>query len=458
MKSIRDQLLVSIVILMIVAFSIIIAFSYFKVHQGLHDVVVSCIEDLAHSDNGSAVTIAESQIDVIIDQQVTSFFINFLGVIIVIGVICMAIIAWMGHLMTKPLKMLAGTAEQLATGDFTAVVDTDLLNNKTEIGVLANTVLTMKQNIVLLIGQIKENSAGVQMVIDELKTSMHSMNQSGNVVASSVNNIAVASQSQIKTTEQGRATGEAMGQVIDNNRDILEQTAVMMTGLSSLSQQGIDSMATLKSTADNNKAVIEQLKDKISSTDSSSEKISAASDLILSISEQTNLLALNAAIEAARAGEMGKGFAVVADEIRKLAEESKKSTEEIQQIISELSNNTKDAIAVANSSEQTMTAQQHAVLHADQSFDSINQALLKLRTEFDKIAAAGEELVSQRTTIIDTMQHIASDSQQNAHAVEQVNQRVYDMQAQINGVVELESQLHTFAQTLCNNVNRFKLE
>jgi len=84
----------------------------------------------------------------------------------------------------------------------------------------------------------------------------------------------------------------------------------------------------------------------IRSLGESTEKIGAIAEVINGIADQTNLLALNAAIEAARAGEFGRGFSVVADEVRKLAERTSKATHEINQMISMVQDQARDAVAI----------------------------------------------------------------------------------------------------------------
>jgi len=137
-----------------------------------------------------------------------------------------------------------------------------------------------------------------------------------------------------------------------------------------------------------------------------SDNIGEVLDVIRGIADQTNLLALNAAIEAARAGEQGRGFAVVADEVRTLASRTSKSTDEIQGMIQRLQAGSQEAVNAVTVSKET-------------SDNTVKQA-----------AKAGESLteIERLISVISQMSnHIASATEQQTQAAEEVNGRISDL-------------------------------
>lgn len=142
------------------------------------------------------------------------------------------------------------------------------------------------------------------------------------------------------------------------------------------------------------------------------EAVKSVVGTIFSISNQTNLLALNASIESARAGEAGRGFAVVADEIRQLAEKTKLETENIANVLDELSENAQLAADAVASSVAATSAEDQLINDASDSFNSINEDVKKLTAQIDVVDRQLNELAKANNQIVDSITLLSATTEE----------------------------------------------
>ncbi|MDH5257390.1 MAG: methyl-accepting chemotaxis protein, partial [Gammaproteobacteria bacterium] len=270
--------------------------------------------------------------------------ITMIAVISFVIIIVLVTVFTVARDIISPLNKTVDFALSIANGDLTGKLD---INRTDEIGVLANSVNQMSNNLKNMVQEINTTTnqlaqAATEVTVittkttkdvtqqqDELQMIATAMNEMSNTVESIANNALYAK----------NATDKA------NTESTNGQQVVTLT--SSVINEVSNEVA-------NTSSVIQEL-------EKDAESIGKVLGVIRDIAEQTNLLALNASIEAARAGEQGRGFSVVADEVRILASRTQQATLEIQQMIERLQSGSDKAVkAMAKGSEKTITGVEQA--------------------------------------------------------------------------------------------------
>ncbi len=163
-------------------------------------------------------------------------------------------------------------------------------------------------------------------------------------------------------------------------------------------------------------------------------RIGQAVKVIREIADQTNLLALNAAIEAARAGESGRGFAVVADEVRKLAERTAAATNEINQMSSAIGGVASHALISMNSVVESTRRGVSDAESAQSSIAIIQNSFVEVTRAIDDISSSLAEQTSATTSLAKSTEQVASMSEENSGAVQELLVLANEMDAKAKEV------------------------
>ncbi|WP_438824999.1 methyl-accepting chemotaxis protein [Bacillus sp. JJ1122] len=179
-----------------------------------------------------------------------------------------------------------------------------------------------------------------------------------------------------------------------------------------------------------------------------SDEISTIVGIISGISSQTNLLALNAAIEAARAGESGKGFAVVAEEVRKLAELSAKSTENIQAIIERINGDTENTATAMDVVLDDVKKGMNVVSEAGKVFSSILTSIEEVAKQIQEVTSTSEEMSASAEEITASALETAKIAEQAAISTQQTvsitnrqDHLITDMAQSVESLSEMSARL-----------------
>jgi methyl-accepting chemotaxis protein len=271
------------------------------------------------------------------------------------------------------------------------------------------------------VNMMKKNTDSILRFSEALKITTNNTSQSSTEVLSSLHQMSVSFDDQTTSTqkisEQVGIVQEDMEKANELSNDMLEKSK-KSTNIISLS----------KTTLEEQKKSIEDLKTSFANTEKTSEflvqeteKIGKIISAIQNISKQTNLLALNANIEASRAGEAGRGFMVVADEIRSLADETNIATKEISTILNSISQRTKDSMSDIVISKNAVEKSEATSNEVEIAFNEISKNNEKTLKQINNVSDRFSNILKSINEITHNITNISAISEENAASLQEVN-------------------------------------
>lgn len=356
--------------------------------------------------------------------------------------------------ITEQIKKINIGVRKIATGNLRERIK---VSSKDEIQELAENLNTALDSISGLLKEIDSTSEEMYDSASGIASMSEETHAAVSEVANAINEVSNGSTDQATAISNVTNTVDGLSDRIDDVDKNINNILNLSEVTDKLSDDGLKVLNLLIEKSVVTKQNTQESSSNVKEMTDSIKNINQISDVISGITEQTNLLALNASIEAARAGELGKGFAVVAEEIRKLAEESKDSTDKIKSIIKEVN---QKSIRFVDSMEETvniLNEQDESINNTKNIFIEIAESIEPLVEAIRYISNLTDKMNNDKENVKKEIDNISVISQDVASVSEEVTASAEEVTATMDELTEYADKLDGIAENLKEKLNKFEL-
>nr|WP_199880601.1 HAMP domain-containing methyl-accepting chemotaxis protein [Bacillus massiliglaciei] len=355
-----------------------------------------------------------------------------------------------------PLGQLKKQMNEISTGsgDLTKTIT---VKNKDEIGEVAQSFNQFCLTLREMIGQLGISSEQTAASSQEFAASAEQTKSSADQVSANLQNLSANMSEQSSHLESSTLEVTKAFEGITAIASKVETVSQVAKEVMQQANEGEKLVTQVGASMNYIHKSVDEADSKINLLANDAVEIGKITSLINEIADQTNLLALNAAIESARAGEHGRGFAVVAEEVRKLAEQSGRSADQIRELIQRIQGTSSETVLTMKEVKENVVTGSEISMTSSKQFSSISGTISSVTNQIEHIGMITEQLSMGVGAVTEKMKQVSLLSGNNT---ETANQIAASTQEQLAAMEEIQSaaySLTTISESLNEMIQRFKI-
>lgn len=353
------------------------------------------------------------------------------------------------------IKRLEHTVGSLLENDL-SVEHEKYDRTRDEIEDLCNKTVDFSKQLGSTVYVVQSAADDLQSIVDELNEDVACITETSSQMAQAVENVASGAVLQANETTGATHKVSDMSENISYIKSDIGDLRVITDSMKQTKSVVTETLANLITVNGNIMDDVSLTNNQMNVTNESVMKIQQVVDVIKDIASETKLLSLNASIEAAKAGDAGRGFSVVAENIRILAEQSAKSSSDIEHILSELDKNYGQMIHIVGRTVKGMDIQSKNLSDVEEAFHVLEQDVDSTVTKIDDISSMVVSLDDETKSIVDMISNLSAISEENSASAEETMAGIQEMKASIHMVHSKTQNVGGYADNMRREVSVFK--
>ncbi len=408
------------------------------------------------SSNGAVSAVLEIKSDVTNIINIKSKILLQLGILALFLTFIYSIMSLLiSKSINKKVKDVISGLVVISEGDLTKKIN---IKGNDEINLIASYINNLQYKIAIMIDKIMISSEKEINNIEILSNSSKEMAAGSEEITATIHEIDSNIYIQNEDTKKINNLLNGFGDLIEEVKTSMIEINTLLTSINEQLDINNKSLIELQLSKKDIQDSSGNMNDKLEGLHRSLEKIKDITTFIDSIADQTNLLALNASIEAARVGESGRGFTVVANEIRKLAEEVKTSSLDINNLLENVINEGNEVKAISMIVNNKLVNQFEVIDYSIVSFKDIVNRIIELYPKIVNVNNEMDNVLEEKDVIFNSVEKVSNLLDEISYSSEEIKNFSEELSVMAQGIAEVGEELSNNTSEMNNEINKFQVK